>query len=61
MTGFVELLVEVPKTSVVTTALGWALCAMGWLGTAAMGLALADRIKKLERRGRDDAGSGDGS
>jgi hypothetical protein len=49
-----EVLAEVPKTSVVTTALGWVLCAMGWLGTAAMGLALADRIKKLERKGKGD-------
>jgi hypothetical protein len=49
------------KTSTLTTALSWVVCAMGWMGTAAMGLALADRIKELERKGKDDAGSGDGS
>lgn len=59
MIMLLELVTEA-KTSVLTTALGWFLCFVGWLGTASMGLSLADRIAKLEKRGKSD-GSGDGS
>lgn len=60
MMDFLEALMAA-KTSVLTTGLSWIVCGMGFLGVASMGLALAARIRKLERKEGPDAGSGDGS